>query len=159
VKFPRLGVEVFPSQSCLFAVELAESGEVLFVPNLLQAGLVEEEGGDQIWVAADGAELAAELLLLVGQGAGTPLPPPVREAAVETVPNHEDMGCSEHQIRLSIGVIAKFVQSLELGSAIQAGAGCWVGSAVAHAWICGRPDTHNKLKKPPKWWLFVRCLL
>jgi hypothetical protein len=32
------------------------------------------------------------------------------------------MGCSEHQIRLSIGVIAKFVQSLELGSAIQAGA-------------------------------------
>ena len=75
MKFPRLGVEVFPSKSCLFAVELAESDEVLFVPNLLQAGLMEEEGGDQIWVAADDAELAAELLLLVGQGAGTPLPP------------------------------------------------------------------------------------
>jgi hypothetical protein len=28
--------------------------------------------------------------------------------------NHEDVGCSEHQIRLSKGVIAKFVQSLEL---------------------------------------------
>ena len=62
MKFPRLGVEVFPSKSCLFAVELAESDEVLFVPNLLQAGLMEEEGGDQIWVAADDAELAAELL-------------------------------------------------------------------------------------------------
>ena len=30
------------------------------------------------------------------------------------MPNHEDVGCSEHQIRLSKGVIAKFVQSLEL---------------------------------------------
>jgi hypothetical protein len=30
------------------------------------------------------------------------------------VANHEDVGCSEHQIRLSKGVIAKFVQSLEL---------------------------------------------
>ena len=118
VKFPRLGVEVFPSKSCLFAVELAESDEVLFVPNLLQAGLMEEEGGDQIWVAADDAELAAELLLLVGQGAGTPLPPPVREAAVETVPNHEDVSCSEHQIRLSKRFIAKFVQPLGLRSAI-----------------------------------------
>jgi hypothetical protein len=28
--------------------------------------------------------------------------------------NHEDVGCSEHQISLSKGVIAKFVQSLEL---------------------------------------------
>jgi hypothetical protein len=36
--------------------------------------------------------------------------------------NHEDVGCSEHQTRLSKGVIAKFVQSLKLGSAIQAGA-------------------------------------
>jgi hypothetical protein len=42
--------------------------------------LEEEEGGDQMWVAADDAELAAELLPRV-----TPLPPPVREAAVETV--------------------------------------------------------------------------
>jgi hypothetical protein len=133
VKFPRLGVEVFPSQSCLFAVELAESGEVLFVPNLLQAGLMEEEGGDQIWVAADDAELAAELLLLVGQGAGTPLPPPVREAAVETVPNHEDVSCSEHQIRLSKRFIAKFVQPLELGSAIQAGASAARAVGFAHA--------------------------
>jgi hypothetical protein len=30
------------------------------------------------------------------------------------VPNHEDVGCSEHQIRLSKGLIAKFVQCLEL---------------------------------------------
>jgi hypothetical protein len=30
------------------------------------------------------------------------------------VPNHEDVGCSEHQIRLSKGLIAKFVQRLEL---------------------------------------------
>ena len=113
-------------------MELAESGEVQVVADLELAGLEQEEGGDQVWVAADDAELAAELLPRV-----IPLPPPVREAAVETVPNHEDMGCSEHQIRLSKGVIAKFVQSLELGSAIQAGAGCWVGSAVAHAGICG----------------------
>jgi hypothetical protein len=85
----------------------------------LQAGLVEEECGDQMWVAADDAELATELLL---PGTGTPSPLPVREAAVETVPNHEDMDCSEHQIRLSKEVIAKFVQRLKLGSAIQAGA-------------------------------------
>jgi hypothetical protein len=32
------------------------------------------------------------------------------------------MGCPAHQIRLSKGVIAKFVQPLKLGSAIQAGA-------------------------------------
>jgi hypothetical protein len=44
--------------------------------------LEQEEGGDQVWVAADDAELAAELLLPVGQGAGTPLPPPVREAGI-----------------------------------------------------------------------------
>ena len=64
--------------------------------------------------------------------------------------NHEDVGCSEHQIRLSKGVIAKFVQPLGLRSAIQArrdsGAGCWVRSAAAHACICGRPDTHTKTK-------------
>jgi hypothetical protein len=46
----------------------------------------------------------------------------VRERAVETVPNHEDVDCSEHQIRLSKGLIAKFVQPLKLGSAIRAGA-------------------------------------
>jgi hypothetical protein len=32
------------------------------------------------------------------------------------VPNHEDVGCSEHQIRLSKGVIAKFVKSLKLAA-------------------------------------------
>ena len=104
---------VFPSQPQLFAVELAESGEVHVVGDLELAGLEQEEGGDQMWVAADDAELAAELLPRV-----TPLPPPVREAAVETVPNHEDVSCSEHQIRPSKGLVAKFVQSLELGSAI-----------------------------------------
>ena len=41
----------------------------------------EEEGGDQIWVAADDAELAAELLFPVGH-VTYPLPPPVREAGV-----------------------------------------------------------------------------
>jgi hypothetical protein len=44
--------------------------------------LEEEEGGDQIWVAADDAELAAELLLPAGHGTGTPSPLPVREAGV-----------------------------------------------------------------------------
>src|SRR6202789_1320193 len=108
---------MFPSQPCLLAVQLAESGEVQMVSGWLQAGLEQEEGGDQMWVAADDAELAAELLPRV-----TPLPPPVREAAVETVPNHEDVSCSEHQIRLSKGLVAKFVQSVELRSAIQTGA-------------------------------------
>jgi hypothetical protein len=116
----------------LFAVELAEGGEVQVVGDLELAGLEQEEGGDQIWVAADDAELAAELLLSVGYGAGTPSPLPVREAAVETVPNHEDVGSSEHQSRLSKGVIAKVVQSLKL-------------------WACfGATQT----RKPPQWWLF-----
>ena len=123
----------------------------------LQAGLVEEEGGDQMWIAADDAELAAEFLPRV------PLPPPVREAAVETVPNHEDMSCSEHQIRLSKRLIAKFVQSLKLGSAIQAGA-----TAARAAGFAPLPRTPAfvgdltpipKLKKPPMWWLFVSRLL
>jgi hypothetical protein len=106
----------FPSQPCLFSVELSESGEVQIVSGWLQAGLVEEEGGDQIWVAADDPELAAELLFPVGHVTPTPSPLPVRERAVETVPNHEDVDCSEHQIRLSKGVIAKFVQSLKLAA-------------------------------------------
>ena len=71
-----------PSQPRLFAVELAGSGEVQVVAGLELAGLEEEEGGDQMWVAADDAELAAELLFPVGHGAGTPSPLPVREAAV-----------------------------------------------------------------------------
>jgi hypothetical protein len=32
------------------------------------------------------------------------------------VPNHEDVDPSEHQIRLSKGLIAKFVQRLKLGA-------------------------------------------
>jgi hypothetical protein len=74
VKFSRLGGEVFPSQARLFAVELAESGEVRIVTDLEQAGLEQEEGGNQIRVAADDAELAAELFFPVGRGAGTPSP-------------------------------------------------------------------------------------
>jgi hypothetical protein len=71
----------------LFAVELEGSGEVQIVTGLLladleQAGLEEEEGGDQIWVAADDAELAAELLFPVGHVTRTPSPLPVREAGV-----------------------------------------------------------------------------
>jgi hypothetical protein len=50
------------------------------------------------------------------------------------------MGCPEHQIRLSKGVIAKFVQLLDLGSAIQADApaarAAGFRSVVAHACIC-----------------------
>jgi hypothetical protein len=107
--------------------------------------LEHEEGGDQMRVAADDAELAAEFLPRVA-----PLPPPVREAAVETVPNHEDMNCSEHQIRL--WVIAKFVQRLELGSAIQARRACGARAAgfaplSLTPEFVGRPDTHNKQKK------------
>ena len=71
---------------------------------------------------ADESDLPPELLLWTGNVTRTPSPLPVREAAVETVANHEDMDCSEHQIHLSKRVIAKFVQPLKLGSAIQAGA-------------------------------------
>jgi hypothetical protein len=56
----------------VFAVELAGSGEVQIVVGLEQAGFEEKEGGDQIWVALDDAELPAELLFPVGHGAGTP---------------------------------------------------------------------------------------
>ena len=108
MKLSRLGVEVLPSQPRLFAVELADGGEVQVVAGLEKAGLEEEEGGDQMWVAADDAKLAAELLFRIGHVTPTPSPLPVREAAVETMPNHEDMDCSEHQIRLSKGLIAKF---------------------------------------------------
>jgi hypothetical protein len=94
VKVPRLGGEVFLSQPRLFAVELADGGEVQVVADLEQALLEEEEGDDQMRVAADDAELAAKLLFTIGHGAPSPLP--VREAAVETMPNHEDVGCSEH---------------------------------------------------------------
>jgi hypothetical protein len=50
--------------------------------------------------------------------------------------NHEDVGCREHQILLSKGVIAKFVQSLELAAQF-----------VLPQW-----------KKPPPWWLFTDSL-
>jgi hypothetical protein len=63
-------------------MELAESGEVQIVSGWLQAGLVEEEGRDQMRVAADASSASAELLLPVGHGIGTPSPLPVREAAV-----------------------------------------------------------------------------
>jgi hypothetical protein len=36
------------------------------------------------------------------------------------VPNHEDVDSSEHQIRLSKGLIAKFVQLLKLGAGFAA---------------------------------------
>ncbi|MFL6427950.1 MAG: hypothetical protein ACJ71S_06885 [Acidobacteriaceae bacterium] len=74
------------------------------------AGAEADEVSDQLRVTADEAELATQLLPGVGHDTGTPLPPPVREAGVQTVPNHEDMYCSEHQIRLSKGLTAKFVQ-------------------------------------------------
>jgi hypothetical protein len=98
----------------LFAVKVESSGEVQIAVDLELAGLVQEEGGDQMRVAADDAELAVKLSFPVGHATRTPSPLPVREAAVEAMPNHEDMCCSEHQIRLSKGLIAKFVQRLEL---------------------------------------------
>jgi hypothetical protein len=82
MKLSRVGVEVFPSQPSLLAVELAGSGEVQVVADLEQAGLEQEECGDQMWVAADEAQLAAELLFPVGHVTPTPSPLPVREAAV-----------------------------------------------------------------------------
>ena len=66
----------------MFAVELAGGGEVQIVVDLELAGLEQEEGGDQIWVAADDAELAAELLFPVGHVTLTPSPLPVREPGV-----------------------------------------------------------------------------
>jgi hypothetical protein len=51
------------------------------------------------------------------------------------MPNHEDMDSSEHQIRLSKGLIAKFVQRLKLG-----------------ARFC-RAKFRRQMKKPPRWWL------
>jgi hypothetical protein len=78
----EIGAPEFPSQARLFAMELAESGEVQVVADLELAGLEQEEGGDQVWVASDDAELAAKLLFPVGHVTCTPSPLPVREAAV-----------------------------------------------------------------------------
>jgi hypothetical protein len=58
----------------LFAVELEGSGEVQVVADLELAGLKQEEGGDQVRVAADDAELAAKLLFPVGHVTRTPSP-------------------------------------------------------------------------------------
>jgi hypothetical protein len=70
----------------LFAVELEGSGEVQIVAGLELASLEQEEAGDQVRVAADEAELTAELaaklLFPVGHVTRTPSPLPVREAAV-----------------------------------------------------------------------------
>ena len=58
--------------AALVCDELAESGEVQRVVGWFETGLVEEEGRDQMRVAADDAEPAAELLLRLGHSAGTP---------------------------------------------------------------------------------------
>jgi hypothetical protein len=63
-------------------VELEGSGEVQIVADLELARLEQEEGGDQMRVAADDAELAAKLLFPVGHVTPAPSPLPVREAAV-----------------------------------------------------------------------------
>ena len=63
-------------------MELEGGGEVQIVVGLEQAGAEQEERGDQMWVAADDAELAAKLLFPVGHVTPTPSPLPVREAAV-----------------------------------------------------------------------------
>ena len=87
---------------------------------MLLVGVQRQETED-IDLAGD-SELSPELLLWRGNVTRTPSPLPVREPLVYDVSNHEVMDCPEHQIRLSEGVIAKFVQRKNLGSAIQAGA-------------------------------------
>ena len=62
-------------------MELEGGGEVQIVAGLGQAdlelaGAEQEERGDQMWVAADDAKLAAKLLFPVGHV--TPTPPPSR---------------------------------------------------------------------------------
>ena len=71
---------------------------------------------------ADESELSPKLLLWRGNVTRAPSPLPVREGPVYQQSNVEDMGGPEHQIFLSKGVIGKYVQRLELGSAIQAAA-------------------------------------
>jgi hypothetical protein len=55
-----------------------------------------------------------ELLHWTGNVTRTPSPLPVRESLLYHASNHQVMGCPEHQNRLSKGVIAKFVQRLDL---------------------------------------------
>ncbi len=62
-------------------MELEGGGEVQIVvglepARLEQAGAEQEERGDQMWVAADDAELAAKLLFPVGHVSSTPSPLP-----------------------------------------------------------------------------------
>jgi hypothetical protein len=64
-----VGVPEFASQPGLRPVE-AESGVEVEVV----AGLEQEESGDQMWVAADDAELATELLFRSGHVTRTPSP-------------------------------------------------------------------------------------
>ena len=78
------------------------------------AGRDDQEGED-VHVAGD-PELPLELLLERGCVTRTPSPLPVREGLVYQVSNHEVMDCSEHQSRLSKGVIAKVVQRKGLGA-------------------------------------------
>jgi hypothetical protein len=87
---------------------------------MLLVGVQRQETED-IDLAGD-SELSPELLLWRGNVTRTPSPLPVREPLVYDVSNHEVMDCPEHQNRLSKGVIAKFVQRKDLGSAIQADA-------------------------------------
>jgi hypothetical protein len=77
LKLPRLGGEVSGADAGLAMAETACS---LRIDG--QAGAEADEVADQLGVAADEAELAAELLLSVGHATRTPSPLPVREAAV-----------------------------------------------------------------------------
>jgi hypothetical protein len=79
-------------------MELAESGKVQIVADLELAGLEQEEGGDQVRVAADDAELAAELLFPAGHVTRTPSPSrcgrlrykPCRIMRMWAVPEHQN---------------------------------------------------------------------
>jgi hypothetical protein len=77
VKLPLLGGEVSGADAGL---AMAEAAGGLRVDG--QAGSEADEVADQLGVAADEAELAAELLLSVGHVTCTPSPLPVREAGV-----------------------------------------------------------------------------
>ena len=93
-----------------------------------------------------------------GGSGGPPSPLPVREGSVYLVPNHEVTGCPEAQICHPKGVIAKYVQTLELGSAIRAGAPpAFVDALTVNLCETGSTRIPSKVKRPPQWWLF--CLL
>jgi hypothetical protein len=71
VKFPRLGGEV---RGAAPETNVAETAGGLRVDG--DAGADADEVADQVGVAADEAELAAELLFSIGGIPGTPSPPP-----------------------------------------------------------------------------------